>query len=102
MVVQAGLEALLELVGFYGTVITLMGVTLTGWALYNQIRFRGKERRTLQPDIGVNEVTQFFAVDPALMTRLQQAKLINLTHDEQGRIAQIKTWRQSGNGPDTV
>ena len=102
MVVQAGLEALRELLIFYGAVITVLGLSLTGWALYNQIRFRGKERRTLLPNISNNEIMQFFDVDPALAIRLQQATHIELTHDEQGCIVTIQSTRKSGDGPDTV
>jgi biofilm PGA synthesis protein PgaD len=94
MVVQAGLEAFSELLDLYITVIMALGVTLIGWALYNQIRFRGKERRTLQPNVSKNEVAQFFELDPILTTRLQQAKYIELGHNEQGQLVTIKSWHQ--------
>lgn len=95
MVVQSGLEALRELLDFYITVILALGVSLTGWALYNQIRFRGKERRTLQPNVGKKEVAQFFELEPALTARLQQAKYIELGHNEQGQLVTIKSSHQS-------
>ncbi len=93
MVIQAGLEALKELLGFYTTVIMALGGALASWALYNQIRFRGKERRTQQPLAGEDEIARFFALEAALMKRLQQAKFIELDHDEDGQLKTIKSWR---------
>lgn len=94
MVIQAGLEALQEVLGLYTTVIMGLGVTLTGWALYNQIRFRGRERRVHQARIDEEDLAGFFAIGPELVTRLQQARFIEMDHDETGRLRAIKSWRE--------
>ena len=96
MIVQAGLEALQELLGLYTTVIMALGLALTGWALYNQIRFRGRERRMSHPTIGNEETARFFAIEPAMVERLQAAKLVEITHSEDGRLQAIRSWRDAG------
>ncbi len=96
MVVKAGLEALQELLGLYTTVIMALGFSLTGWALYNQIRFRGRERRKGQSPVDTEEVARFFAIEPAMVERLQAAKFVEMTHDEEGHLQAIRSWRDTG------
>lgn len=89
MIVQAGLEAFLELIGFYLTVISVLCLSLISWGLYNQIRFRGKERRTQQMRTETTELAHFFDLTPATVRQLQQTKNIELTHDDNGKLVHI-------------
>ena len=93
MIVLDGLRGLLDLLGWYGLTIALLGGCYTGWALYNQLRFRGKSRRRSPPPVEPLELAAAFDIEPALILPLQEAKRIVIVHDEEGRIRAIKTWR---------
>jgi len=94
MIILKGLQGLLDLASWYGLVILLLGLSLLGWALYNQMRFRGREKRALHEATQPRELAQFYQLDTALIPRLQQAKRISINHDEHGHIQKIKSWRK--------
>ncbi len=93
MIVLQGLQGLLDLAGWYGLVIAMLGISLLGWALYNQLRFRGREKRRYQEMIKPHELAAFYRIDPKLIPRLQHAKRILISHDESGHIQAIKSWQ---------
>ena len=96
MIVLEGLQGLVDLLGWYGLTIAVIAVCYTGWALYNQFRFRGRNRRHEQPEVEPLEVANSFDIEPALILPLQEAKRILIAHDEQGRIRRIRSWRVRG------
>ncbi|MFQ5488183.1 MAG: poly-beta-1,6-N-acetyl-D-glucosamine biosynthesis protein PgaD [Gammaproteobacteria bacterium] len=93
-----GLYGLLDLLGWYGLVIASIAVFYSGWALYNQFRFRGKNRRQEQPEVEPLELADAFNIEPALILPLQEAKRLLIVHDEQGEIRGIKSWKVRGEG----
>ncbi len=93
MIQLDGLQGLLELLGWYGLTIAVMGGCYTAWALYNQLRFRGRNRRQEQAVVEPLELASAFDIDPALILPLQEAKRVLIVHDEQGRIRRIRSWR---------
>src|SRR6056300_934320 len=46
MILNHGLEALMNMAGIYAMVVLLIGTMLISWAVYNLKRFRNKERRS--------------------------------------------------------
>jgi len=94
MIVLEGLRGVLDLAGWYGLVIALLGSSLLCWALYNQLRFRGREKRHHQEKIKAPELAAFHHIDPALIPRIQQAKRIVIIHDAHGHIQAIKSWQR--------
>ena len=93
MILLDGLQGLLELLGWYGLTIAILGSFYTGWALYNQLRFRGRNRRQVQPEVEPLELACTFDIEPALILPLREAKRILIVHDKAGQIRGIKTWR---------
>ncbi len=96
MIFLDGLHEQQELLIWYGLTIAIVGICYISWALYNQFRFRGRERRLTPPVVTVEELAGDFDLDPALVSTLQEAKRIRIVHDEQGRIRRIRSWRVRG------
>src|SRR3954447_9446740 len=59
-----GYSALQEVLPVYCGVITLMGGSLVAWAVYNLLRFRGAPRRSARPDMDLDVLADFHAVQP--------------------------------------
>lgn len=96
MVLFDGLRGLLDLLGWYGLVIAVIALFYGGWALYNQLRFRGKMRRREPADVEALELADVFDIEPALILPLQEAKRLLIVHDEQGKVIGIKSWKMRG------
>jgi poly-beta-1,6-N-acetyl-D-glucosamine biosynthesis protein PgaD len=85
MLVEEGWRGLV-FVGWYGIVIAVMGLSLEGWALYNILRFRGKEKRRSSPAVRMEEMCAFFAVDPGDLAFWHKARVLVMLHDADGRL----------------
>src|SRR3970040_769387 len=64
MVVLGGYQDVIRLLGIYSLVILLIGGTLVLWAVYNIIRFRDVERRTVALPVTPAEIGWDFGQDP--------------------------------------
>lgn len=90
MIVHSGLDTLLELLGLYSIIILIMGVILSGWAWYNQIRFRGREKRRASPTVTLEETGSFYALRPEQLDLARYAKHVVIEHDEHGKVKDIR------------
>ena len=90
MVVHNGLDTLLELLGLYSIIILVMGVILSGWAWYNQIRFRGREKRRASPTVTAEEIGSFYTLRPEQLDLARYAKHVVIEHDEHGKVNNIR------------
>ena len=83
----------------YGLVILINGFVLLVWARWNQIRFRGRERREAQAPLRAAEVASEFEVPRAVVQPLTEARRIVLHHGEHGSIDGIDSvdfvWRRN-------
>ena len=89
MIVLDGLRDVVRLLLIYGMVIGLLGGTLIAWAVYNILRFSGVERRVPRPPITSAEIARDFGFDPIDVERWQDARTVQVTHDEDGRIVRV-------------
>lgn len=89
MIVLDGFRDVVRLLATYGMVIGLLGGTLIAWAVYNILRFGGIERRVLRPPITSVEIARDFGFDPIDVERWQDARTVQVTHDENGRIVHV-------------
>lgn len=69
---------------------------LIGWAEYNRLRFRGRERRLAQVDVRDDEVALALSAPPALGTALLDAQRAVLTMDPEGRPLAVRVDRPLG------
>lgn len=89
MVVNQGDQALLDVLGWYAVGIALLAGSLVCWALYNYFRFRGNERRSARPRVGVAQVAAQAAVEPGALQGWQKARVLYVRHDAAGRIEAV-------------
>jgi len=81
------------LTGYLSMTAILCGALIL-WALYNQIRFRGRERRGPRPPAQAGEIGRFFGLDASTLERARRARRLVIRFDDRGAIREILT------GPD--
>jgi len=82
--------ALLETIQSYTVVIIVNATLFVGWALYNQVRFRGKERRKAAPALTIAELAEFYHRPAAEIATWQDARIATVTHDATGQIEAVR------------
>ncbi len=90
MIVLGGYAGFLQLLGVYFVIILLIGMTLLSWALYNQIRFRGKDRRGAVPPARNEDVARFFGVSEEELQAAQKTRRLVISFDEKNESIQIQ------------
>lgn len=63
-------------------VASVTGLLLMGWAEYNRIRFRGVERRSAPPPVGIADVAVALRASEAMALALQDARIATVAMDE--------------------
>lgn len=88
--------------GDYAGVVMANTASLLAWALYNQFRFRGKERRRSAAPVGLDEIAERCAVPSEDVDAWQSARTLVFAHDAAGGIdhAGIGTLFTSDTGDD--
>lgn len=81
LIVQEGLEALLDLLGWYLLVIFLISLTLGVWALVQRIRFRGKDRRGQHQTVDVVSLAGAFGVTTEQLGKWRDSKRLVISSD---------------------
>ncbi len=77
MIVREGIQALIELLGWYFLVIFLM------------LRFRGKERRGPRPVVGDVSLAGDFSVTSEQVALWRECKRLVISHDVDGNITNV-------------
>jgi biofilm PGA synthesis protein PgaD len=90
MVVHSGFQPLLQLLGLYSIIILVMGLLLGGWAWYNQVRVRGRDKRRNSAVVTAAEIGTFFLLQPEQLDVARYAKHVVIEHDEQGKVKDIR------------
>ena len=90
MIVLGGYRDLIDLLGWYGLIILLLGGSLILWAGYNIVRFRGVENRSANLAITAKEIARDFGMDAISVERWQRAQTLYVTHDPLGRITRVE------------
>ena len=89
MILQNGLEAIIELASTYGLVIFILGISLISWALYNWGRFNKKERRSGAKRLTIEDQAGYFQLDAQQLAVWQESKYLVVNYNEQGEIEQV-------------
>ncbi len=74
----------------YVVVGVFNGVVLLTWAIYNQYRFSGLDRRKAIPALRDEELARSFALSMPRLAALQQAKIAVVDHEADGTIAAVR------------
>jgi biofilm PGA synthesis protein PgaD len=80
---------LLPTIGSYAVVAVFNAAALMAWALYNQMRFRGKERRKASPRVTVGDFARMYGVSAAEVAAWQDARVLIVHHDDSGRLVGV-------------
>lgn len=73
----------------YVIVAVINAAILFTWAVYNQVRFRGRERRNSAGDLTDRQLAQSYGLDGAAVDRLRSSPAAIVHHDANGNIASI-------------
>ncbi|HYW04524.1 MAG TPA: poly-beta-1,6-N-acetyl-D-glucosamine biosynthesis protein PgaD [Gammaproteobacteria bacterium] len=74
----------------YAVIIVAAGLTLVLWAIYNLLRFRGKDRRSPPPTVSEAALASAVGLEITRLRRLRRARVAWVRCDDLGRIAQIE------------
>ena len=90
MILANGFEVFAELAGTYAIVILVFATALLGWAQYNWIRFRNKERRRATDPVRREEMAEYFKVDPNYLMAWHDSHRIVVHHNEHGEVERVE------------
>ena len=68
--------ALFGTLGSYAGVVALNAIALLGWAIYNQYRFRGRERRKSAPQVTSADLSELYGFPAAVIESWQKASIL--------------------------
>ena len=74
----------------YLIVIAICALIILGWSRYNQLRFRGKDRRSGAPPVTDEMVQQRFHLDAESLATIHSSKVIVLHLNEEGLVEAIE------------
>ncbi len=89
MIILGGYRGFLDIVALYALVICLLGGALILWGKINQWRFRGKERRSPQPEATIDEMADYFAVNPEELAKWQEYQNATVIFDENHHVESV-------------
>lgn len=75
----------------YLHVILINSMLLISWALYNQVRFRGKDRRKPPRTIGQEDLAILYGLTKEDVIAWQSARIVTIHHDAAGTIEKVAT-----------
>jgi biofilm PGA synthesis protein PgaD len=76
--------------GSYALIALVNALTLISWALYNQMRFRGKERRKASPSVTAADMAQMYSVTAEEVEAWQHARILIVHHDADGGLIGVE------------
>jgi biofilm PGA synthesis protein PgaD len=72
--------------GRYALVASINAALLISWARYNQLRFRGRERRRPAAPVGLKQLSERYGPPVSALAEWQQARILTLHHTETGAL----------------
>jgi poly-beta-1,6-N-acetyl-D-glucosamine biosynthesis protein PgaD len=77
-------------------IVTLIGSSvLFLWARYNQMRFRGRDRRRESITVSEVHLAEYYSATPEQIRTIQHARRLVMHHDADGRLARVRYRRAS-------
>lgn len=74
---------------FYAVVVAVLGAVLIAWAIYNLLRFRGRDLRNASAHVTAADTAQHFQLSKDQIQLLRLAQVVRVHHDESGVITHI-------------
>jgi len=79
----------------YIVVALINANVLIGWAVYNQFRFVGKDRRKPTPPLTEGQLQKSFTLSPALFNDVQKASVMVVYHEENNMVCTIDVLKEN-------
>jgi poly-beta-1,6-N-acetyl-D-glucosamine biosynthesis protein PgaD len=77
-------------------IVTIFGSSvLFLWAGYNQMRFRGRDRRRAPITVSEIQLAEYYSATPQQIMTIQHARRLVMHHDADGRLARVRYRRAS-------
>ena len=89
MVLYTGYIELLHLLGWYALVIAILGGALVLWAIYNVLRFRGRERRVTPRAFDRQVEERHFRAGAERLREWRAAKTLNVEYNSDGVLQRV-------------
>ncbi|MGA3306943.1 MAG: poly-beta-1,6-N-acetyl-D-glucosamine biosynthesis protein PgaD [Stellaceae bacterium] len=80
---------LLHTLGFYVIIILANGAILITWALYNQYRFRGLDRRKNPKPVTVADLAGLYGLPAQDIENWQASRILVMDHDPDGALVRV-------------
>jgi poly-beta-1,6-N-acetyl-D-glucosamine biosynthesis protein PgaD len=74
----------------YGQVAGVMTVVYLGWALYNMLRFRGRQRRKARAGVMPEDLANMYGFSTETVVAWQDANSLVMHHDAEGHLTDVK------------
>jgi biofilm PGA synthesis protein PgaD len=68
----------------YGVIVLANAAVLIGWALYNQLRFRGRERRKARRLVTVDDLATLYQLPAEDISKWQTSRILKMRHNGDG------------------
>jgi biofilm PGA synthesis protein PgaD len=82
--------ALLGTIASNAIVIAINAAIIVAWAIYNQVRFRGRERRQFAPAVSLKDLSRMYGFPEAEVTRWQSARILRAHLDDHGKLVDME------------
>lgn len=73
----------------YAEIVGLLGAILIGWAIYNQLMYRNKNRRKTPHSVSAKDLAVMYHATPTDVESWQQARVLVMHHDQEGRLIKV-------------
>jgi poly-beta-1,6-N-acetyl-D-glucosamine biosynthesis protein PgaD len=73
----------------YGQVTTVMVVIYLGWAIYNMLRFRGRQRRKPRAVVAPEDLANMYGFSTETVVAWQDASSLVMHHDAEGHLTDV-------------
>lgn len=102
---RPGLQAALDILDtmkIYMFIIIALGSSLISWAIYNQARFRGRERRKAAPMVTIDDMAKFYNQNPDDVGQWREARIMVMHHDARGALVGVDTKIAPASSPNRL
>jgi biofilm PGA synthesis protein PgaD len=73
----------------YGIVVLANGGALITWALYNQIRFRGRDRHRPGESVSATDLSELYGIPVEEIVAWQGSRILEMHHDDAGTLVKV-------------
>jgi biofilm PGA synthesis protein PgaD len=84
-----GISRFLGTLRAYGIAVVLNGAVLLAWAAYNQLRFRGRVRRSPAKPVDVQDLAELYRVPRQEIAKWQASRIMWMQHDAEGNLVGV-------------